>query len=123
MNGAKFLDDIKRKIRPEESPRDVVAMINILAEERAKANNRSVSDEDYSFGAKIICILFPFKPAEYRKEVVALRMQFRGISSDPSLQHGFRKIFSDELLKARTAKEAIGIGFKKLFLQEMGAGA
>jgi hypothetical protein len=73
MNGERFLEEIEKKIGPDENYADIVTMINILANERAKANNRDIKDEDYDYAAGIICIVFPMKPPKYKDDIEALR--------------------------------------------------
>jgi len=88
----------------------------ILSEERAKANNRVVNDEDYQFSAGILCILTdPFKKPESRVKIIAFRKNFRGICRQPELQEKFRKSMTMDLLKAKSIQKAFDLKINELF--------
>jgi hypothetical protein len=115
MNGERFLEEIEKKIGPDENYADIVTMINILANERAKANNRDIKDEDYDYAAGIICIVFPMKPPEYKEDIEALRKNFKGISTDLNLQKEFIESMTDDLLKEQSIEDAVELSVDRLF--------
>jgi len=116
MNGTKFLDEIKRGISFDENVNDVVTMINILADERAKTNNRNIKDEDYGFAASILCIIFQPKPPKYQEDITILRKQFKGISVNANIQRRFKESMTSDLLKDKPIEDAIKLGIEKLFV-------
>lgn len=117
MSGIRYLREINRRIDPGEEPRDVVVMIDIMANERAKANDIAVSDQDYEFAAVMICIIFDVvKPKAYIERVTAFRQSYRDISESDFLQVRFRESLTPALLHAPTAQQAIQLGFDALFI-------
>lgn len=98
MNGARFLDKIRIAIDSGEKPGDVVTMINILAERKAKVNERDIKKEDYEYVAGMLCIVYPMKPPKYERNIRIFRKNFRGISDDINIQAKFKGTMTHDLL-------------------------
>lgn len=115
MDGTNFIDEINSSIGPDENPNDIVTMINLLAKERAKANERDIKNEDYKYSAGILCIIYPHKPFKYKKDIKSYRKRFIGIGTDINLQNLFTESMRSNLLKEQSIKDAVEKGINKLF--------
>ena len=118
MSAIKYFLEIGRKY-PDENPEDFIMMIEILAEERARALDTELSDTIYDYAATILCTLFDsVKLQDYIDDIFIVRGLFVGIAKDNELQASFRKSMTKALLEAATPQEAIRGGVKSLFLVE-----
>lgn len=115
MDGEKFLEEIKEVISLDENYNDVVTMINVLADERAKSNNRDIRDEDYNFAAGILCVIYPMKPPKYKEDIIALRKRFKGISILTYRQKQFKESMTGDLLKEQSIEDAVKLNVDELF--------
>lgn len=116
MSAEKFYSEIAKKYR-DENPQDIVMMIEILAEERAKAIGLELSNEIYEFAGIIICVIFaPLKLESYMKEMGEFRSLYRGISESELLQESFRNSITQNLIYAEDANQAIKKGVSNLFV-------
>jgi len=101
MSGKDFRIDIVRALGSEEDPADLIRMIDVLAEERAKKRGKRLTDPDYRFAAKALCILFdPVKPGVYRAEMQRARTAFQRIASDAEVEERFRQAVAGDLVEA-----------------------
>jgi hypothetical protein len=115
MSGSRYLPEIRSHF-PGERADDLLAMIDLLAEARARAGGRPPLDRWYEFAARVLGIASHlFRAAELQEESRQLRVRFAGIASSPPLQEAFIRSFSERLLRADSALEAIEDGLDSLF--------
>lgn len=115
MSAARYIPEIVRQF-PEENPEDFVMMIEILAEERARALETDLSDIIYDYAATIICTIFePVKLQNYIDGIRILRRSYTGIAASSQLQDRYRNFMTSTLLRAATPQEAILAGIDALF--------
>ena len=117
MRLEEYIPLIKKKY-PDEDPKDVLNMIEILASERAKARGSALSRADLEFAGKILCVVFdPIKLeiVAFTEHTKLLRRSYRGIADSPPMQDAFRESLRPDLVSAPKASEAIKSGVEALF--------
>ena len=98
---------------------DAFTMTSVLARRRHEAVQEESADDSTEFSATILC--FIFDPVKSRQQDYVTRMrEFRreltGIATRIEVQAAFESLFSDALLKAKSARHAILMGFGALFV-------
>jgi hypothetical protein len=118
----KAVRDSLKSLQSGESEADVVALIDILADARARAANRSVAAADEQYAGKILCVVFdPVKTNTHRDFVHQLRHDLRGVANSEVLQNVFEQSLTQELLTDPDVKDAITRGPDALFHLPAGA--
>lgn len=108
MSGKDFRVQIVQASRDKGEARDLIRMIDVLAEERAKARGGPPTSSDYQFSAKFLCILLdPVKPDAYRLAMPKARLRFQGIATDEQVAERFRQAISLEAVKAKDLKSLV----------------
>jgi len=89
MSVRELLPKIEDALSRGEDVDDVVTMIQLLADARARAKHTFV-EEELSWAAKIICIILdPVKPPAYQRIATQARLEFAGIATHERLRHLF----------------------------------
>jgi hypothetical protein len=99
-----------------EDVQDLATMVDILSGERAKRKPGVSEQQADEFALGVLCFIFdPVKPRDYRDDIRAMRREFGGIATDPTLQDEFRESLSDKLLDADGVRDAVRQGVDHLF--------
>ena len=99
MSGRDFKIQIIQAIQPSEKAKDLIRMIDVLAEARAGVRGGPAARADYQFSAKVLCILFdPVKPSLYREAMPRARLLFQGIATDAEVEDRFRRAIAVHLV-------------------------
>jgi hypothetical protein len=89
MTARELFAQVEGALARGEDADDVVAMIQLLADSRARAR-RTSPEEELNWAAKIICIIFdPLKPPSYQRTATEARLAFTGIAGDERLRRLF----------------------------------
>jgi hypothetical protein len=89
MSARELLPQVEDALSRGEDADDVIAMIQLLANARARARN-TFPEEELNWAAKIICIIFdPLKPPSYQRRATQARLEFAGIATDARLRQLF----------------------------------
>lgn len=92
-----YLLNIYHANDPNEDAYDVLKLISILANERAKANGKDATVLYFKFGTDIWYVIFdPIKTFSYGHSVKKLRRAYNGIRTQICLQEKCREIFSSD---------------------------
>jgi hypothetical protein len=122
MPGSSYLERIRARLSPGEDELDVVEMIDLLSQRRAKFGRHSPAESD-AFAATILCILArPVKSEGYEREMREIRRAFSGIRHSGETRATFEGSLTPELLTARSADDAIRMGVAQLFAIEVPSG-
>jgi len=122
VSGKDFRIQIIHAIQPEERAKDLIRMIDVLAEARAGVRGKPVAAADYQFSAKVLCILFdPVKPNLYREEMPKVRLLFHGIATDAEVEDRFRHAIAVHLVEEQSLGRVVEMGaFESLGLESEG---
>ena len=111
MKANDYIPLIRQKY-PQEDPKDVLAMMEILATARAEQRGDTPTDQDWQFAGKILCVIFdPVKVTitGYSEQTKSLRRAYKNIAASQSAQETFRGSLRSELMSAETASDAIKV--------------
>jgi hypothetical protein len=122
MSGRDFKIQIIQAIQPSEKAKDLIRMIDVLAEARAGVRGGPAAAADYQFSAKVLCILFdPVKPSLYREAMPRARLFFQGIATDAEVEDRFRRAIAVHLVGEQSLSRVVEMGaFESLGLETEG---
>jgi hypothetical protein len=103
MPSARIANDIRRSLAPGETYEDFAYMFDTLLAMRTPSHTDYLLNEQIT--ARLLCVVFPDKPAHYVSSMQQFRMTFAGIANDPDLQMQFSSRVMPAALTVQSLEE------------------
>jgi hypothetical protein len=119
INLQKFPDlsqQLRTRISETENEDDVIALIELLAFDRALARREQPEYTHFVFAGRMLCVILdPIKPPEFVDAATQYRKGFVGVASSRQSQLQFIRSVTPFLLVVDNERDAYKAGFHKLF--------